>query len=295
MPVSLTRRAALARTILALTIPRGMRGGDGESLAVRLTEIEKRSGGRLGCAVLDTSIRSVIGYRTSERFPMCSTFKASAAAFVLERADRGAEQLDRRIVFSPGDILPASPITKLHVRGNGMSIAELCSAAITVSDNTAANLLLSSFGGPAALTAFFRSIGDTVTRLDRNEPELNEGAPGDPRDTTSPAAMLEDLRKFVFGNVLRPESRKLFANWLVANKTGGARLRAGLPRDWAIGDKTGTGDNATSNDIAVIWPSNRKPFVVTAFLTQGAASGDEREAILADVGRTIAHEIASTG
>jgi beta-lactamase class A len=225
---------------------------------------------------------------------MCSTFKASAVAFVLQRCDRRAERLDRRIVFSERDILSYAPVTKLHVGGDGMPVADLCAAAITVSDNTAANLLLASFGGPAALTNFWRAIGDTVTRLDRTEPELNEGTPGDPRDTTSPAAMLENLRKFVLGDVLAPASREMFSKWLVANTTGNTRLRAGFPRNWVIGDKTGSGAHETSNDIAVIWPSSRKPFVVAAYLTQGPGSDDARNAILADVGRAVADEITST-
>jgi len=297
MSISITRRNALTRTILTLAVPSVTRdlvwGDDGEGLAARLAELEKRSGGRLGCAFLNTATGSVIGHRADERFPMCSTFKASAAAFVLERVDRGAERLDRRIVYSARDILPNSPVTKPHVGGKGLPISELCRAAITVSDNTAANLLLASFGGPAALTNFWRSIGDPVTRLDRKEPELNEGAPGDPKDTASPAATVENFRKFVLGEVLSRASREMFSKWLIANTTGDARLRAGLPHDWRVGDKTGTGGHETSNDIAVIWPPNRKPFVVAAYLTQGSTSDHDREAILADVGRAVAREIAS--
>ena len=297
MSHEITRRGALTRTLLAFAAPGVTRrlawGYEGESLRARLAELEKRSAGRLGCAFLNTSTGAVIAHRADERFPMCSTFKASAVAFVLERADRRAERLDRRIVFSARDILPYSPITKLHVGGNGMSVADLCAAAMTMSDNTAANLLLASFGGPAALTNFWRAIGDPVTRLDRTEPELNEGTPGDPRDTTSPAAMLENLHKFVLGDVLAPASREMFSRLLVANTTGEARLRAGLPRNWVIGDKTGSGRHETTNDIAVIWPSNRKPFVVPVYLTLGSASDDARNAVLADVGRAVASEITS--
>jgi beta-lactamase class A len=298
MQHSITRRDTLTRTLLAFATPSVTRalawGYDVARLKARLAELEKRSGGRLGCAVLNTSTGTVIAHRGDERFPMCSTFKASAVAYVLQRADRRGERLDRRIVFSKHDILSYAPITKLHVGGGGMSVADLCAAAITVSDNTAANLLLASFGGPAALTSFWRAIGDTVSRLDRTEPELNEGTPGDPRDTTSPAAMLENLRKFVLGDVLAPASREMFSKWLVANTTGDARLRAGFPRNWVIGDKTGSGGHETSNDVGVMWPSNSKPFVVAAYLTQGPGSDDARNAILADVGRAVADEITST-
>jgi beta-lactamase class A len=297
MVYPMTRRRALSQTLLACTAPSVTRslawGFNDGALKDRLAEIEKRSGGRLGCAVLNTSTGMVVAHRGDERFPMCSTFKASAVAFVLQRVDRRAERLNRRIVFSEHDILSHAPITKLHVGGDGMSVADLCAAAITQSDNTAANLLLASFGGPGALTSFWRAIGDTVTRLDRTELELNEGKPGDPRDTTSPVAMLENLRKFVLGDVLSPPSQKMLSRWLIANTTGDARLRAGFPRNCEIVDKTGSGGYQTSNDIAVIWPLNRKPLVVTAYLTQGKGSDDDRDRILADVGRAVAGEISS--
>jgi beta-lactamase class A len=184
-------------------------------------------------------------------------------------------------------------VTKAHVGSKGMRVSDLCAAAVTVSDNAAANLLLASFGGPAALTNFWRSVGDSVTRLDRNEPALNEGTPGDSRDTTSPAAMAEDLHKFVLGDVLHPASRELLKKWLIGNKTGDTRLRAGLTRGWVTGDKTGTGGHNSTNDIAVVWPANRKPFVIAAYLTQGTGAAADEDAILADVGRAVAGEIAS--
>ena len=287
----MTRRDVLQRTLWALgasNMARSVAWGYNQGrLGARLAELDARCGGRLGCAVLDTSTGELVAHRGDERFPMCSTFKASAVAFVLQRADQGAEQLHRRVVFSERDILSHAPITKLHIGGDGMSVGDLCAAAITESDNTAANLLLTSFGGPGALTQFWRAIGDRVSRLDRTELELNEGKPGDPRDTTSPRAMQENLRKFTLGDVLSPESRKMLSKWLIANTTGDTRLRAGIPRNCEIGDKTGTGGYQTSNDIAVIWPRNRKPLVVAAYLTQGSASDDARDRILADVGRAV--------
>jgi len=195
----MTRREILTLALPALAAPGVMRGL--ARLEVRLAEVDKSSGGRLGCAVLNTSTGAVIAHRGGERFPMCRTFETSAVAMVLQRADW-------RIVFSERDLVPYSPITELHVGGTGMAVADLCAAAMTVSDNTAANLLLASFGGPAALTNFWRAISDSVTRLDRTEPELNEATPGDPRDTTTPAAMVVNLHKFVFGDVLKPVSRE---------------------------------------------------------------------------------------
>jgi hypothetical protein len=182
----------------------------------------------------------VVSHRGDERFALCSTFKLLAAAFVLARVDRNEESLTRRIAYARDYLVDYSPITEKHI-GEGLTLGDICEAAVTVSDNTAGNLLLDSFGGPAKLTAYLRSLGDRVTRLDRREPELNEVRPGDPRDTTAPVAMLEILRKTVLGTALSASSRKQLIAWLVANKTGDKRLRAGVPRGWRVGDKTGSG------------------------------------------------------
>ncbi len=173
--------------------------GLSDGLARDLSRVEAESGGRLGVAVLDTLTGARSGHRADERFPMCSTFKLLAAAAILARVDAGRERLDRRIRFEASDVVVNSLITKDRVGEPGMSLAELCEAAMIVSDNTAGNLLLDCLGGPAGLTAYARSLGDTVTRLDRIEPDLNEAAPGDPRDTTSPAAMLSNVRTLVLG------------------------------------------------------------------------------------------------
>src|SRR5262245_19881348 len=169
-----------------------------------------------------------------------------------------------------------------------MTLAELCEAAVTVSDNTAGNLLLASLGGPAGLTTFTRTLGDSVTRLDRIEPDLNEAAAGDPRDTTSPAAMLADLNALVLGTALSAGSRERLTAWLVGCRTGDKRLRAGLPQGWRVGDKTGTGENGTANDVAVIWPPQRAPLVLTVYLTGASASAAERDATHAAVARAVA-------
>nr|6TY6_A Chain A, Beta lactamase (GNCA4-2) [synthetic construct]6TY6_B Chain B, Beta lactamase (GNCA4-2) [synthetic construct]6TY6_C Chain C, Beta lactamase (GNCA4-2) [synthetic construct] len=256
------------------------------ALSEQLAELEKRSGGRLGVAVLDTATGRRFGYRGDERFPMCSTFKALLAAAVLARVDQGKENLDRRITYGKEDLVDYSPVTEKHV-GDGMTVAELCEAAITYSDNTAANLLLEALGGPAALTAFLRSIGDNVTRLDRWEPELNTAAPGDPRDTTTPAAMAATLRTLLLGDVLSPASRQQLVDWLIANKTGDKRLRAGLPADDRVGDKTGTGEHGTTNDIAVVWPPNRAPIFLAVYLTESQVDADARDAVIAEVARLV--------
>jgi beta-lactamase class A len=249
--------------------------------------IEAAVKGRLGVAVIDTGSGVRYGYRADERFPLCSTFKLLAVAALLVRVDAGKESLARRVVFGAQDLVEYSPVTEKHVGGEGMTIAELCTAAITLSDNTAANLILASLGGPGAITAFARSLGDPVTRLDRWETALNEATPGDPRDTTSPASMAANIEKLVLGEVLQPSSKQQLVAWLRANKTGNARLRARLPAGWHVGDKTGSGDRGTTNDAGVIWREDGPPIVVAAYLTETTAPVDERNAALAAVGESL--------
>jgi beta-lactamase class A len=259
-----------------------------ETLAASFAGIEQESGGRLGAAVLDTQDGSQAGHRVDERFPMCSTFKLLVAGAALARVDAGKDWLDRRIRFEAADLVAYSPISKDRARGEGMSIAELCEAAMIVSDNTAANLLLATLGGPAGLTDFARSLGDAVTRLDRIEPDLNEAIAGDPRDTTSPAAMLSNLRALTLGSVLAPDSRERLAGWLINNKTGDKRLRAGLPGGWRVGDKTGSGERGTTNDIGIIWPPGRAPVLAAFYLTGASSDAARRDAMAAAAGRAIA-------
>jgi beta-lactamase class A len=260
-------------------------GGDD---AEPLRAIEADVQGRLGVAVFDASTGHTAGWRLDERFPMCSTFKWLLAAAVLQRVDAGSERLERRIVFGADALLSYAPETRRHVGGAGMSVAQLCEAAVTLSDNTAANLLLAALGGPAAVTACARSLGDDTTRLDRTEPALNESLPGDPRDTTSPRAMSVALRRALLGDGLSAASRERLTGWMVATQTGTHRLRAGLPAAWRIGDKTGTGERGSTNDVAVAWPPQRAPLVVVAYLTDCAAPIESREAALARVGRVMA-------
>jgi len=266
-----------------------------DAIRQRLKQIEAESGGRLGVSMVDTTSGLHAGLRADERFPMCSTFKLLAAGAVLTRADRGQEDLQRRIVFSRRDLVPYSPATSQHTRERtgdaGMSVAELCKAAITLSDNTAANLLLASMGGPAGLTAFARSLGDGITRLDRNEPALNEAIPGDPRDTTTPNAMLGNLRELVLGGRLSSSSKAQLLAWLAANETGGARIRAKLPKDWGVGDKTGTGDRGTANDVAILWPPGRGPVLVAVYLTETSGDAARCNAAIANVGALVAASV----
>ena len=261
-------------------------------LEAALSAIEKSVNGRLGVAVLDLGTGLRAGHRMSERFPICSTFKLMLAADMLARIDRREEDPQRRIVFGADRIESYAPVTRLRTGEPGMTITELCDAIVTMSDNTAANLLLDTIGGPPAFTAFMRRLGDTVTRLDRNEPSLNEAIPGDPRDTTTPAAMLGNLREVMFGEILSRSSRAQWLAWGVGNRTGDARLRAGVPIGWRVADKTGTGERGTTNDIGALWPPDREPILVTAYLTQTEAPAAERDAAIAQVARAVARYTA---
>jgi beta-lactamase class A len=254
----------------------------------RLAQIEAREGGRLGVFVRDTGSGAAIEHRADERFPMCSTFKLLMAAAALKRVDDGAERLDRIIAYGPHDLLDYAPIAEAHVGEGGMTLADLCAAAIDWSDNTAANLVLQTIGGPAGFTAFARSLGDAVTRLDRNEPTLNESVPGDPRDTTSPRATAASMQKVLLGDALSDASRRQLQTWLINDKVGDKRLRAGLPGSWRIGDKTGTGDRGSTNAVAIIWPPERAPLIATVYYTESSAPMDARNAIHKEVGGLIA-------
>ena len=264
------------------------RAEQARELEAALSAIEKSVNGRLGVAVLDLETGLRAGHRIDERFPICSTFKFMLAADILARIDRHEEDPQRRIVFGADRIDSYAPVTRLRTGEPGMTITELCDAIVTMSDNTAANLLLDTLGGPSGFTAFMRRLGDTVTRLDRNEPTLNEAIPGDPRDTTTPIAMLGNLRAVLFGEVLSRGSRAQLLAWGVGNRTGDARLRAGVPSGWRVADKTGTGERGTTNDIGAFWPPDREPILVTAYLTQTEASAAERDAAIAQVARAVA-------
>ncbi len=258
-----------------------------ENLRNAVTAAEKASGGRLGVAVLDTASGAQFAYRGDERFSMCSTFKLPLVAAVLYRADRHQIDLERRVTLSKNDIVGWSPFARAHV-GTDASILDLCQAAISVSDNGAANLLLPLVGGPAGLTKDLRAFGDAVTRSDRNEPTMASATPGDPRDTTSPRAMADLVRRIMLSDLLSPATRKQLEDWLLASETGLYRLRAGVPATWRIGHKTGTGPYGTANDVAVLYPPGRAPLIAACYLTQGAGDDAKRDAVLADVGRAIA-------
>jgi beta-lactamase class A len=286
----ISRRRLLASCLFAapaLTSLRALAQSDLGAVRSGLADLERAHGGRLGVCVLDVASARRVEYRADERYAMCSAYKLLAAAFALLRVDRGDESLDRRILYSKDRLVAYSPMTEKHV-GGGMTLGELCEAAVTLSDNTAGNLILDSLGGPARFTQLARALGDEATRLDRVEPDLNEATPGDPRDTTTPAAMADDLAKLVVGDALSAQSRDRLSAWMVANTTGDKRLRAGVPKGWRVGDKTGSGGHAETNDVAVFWPPDRGPIVIAAFYAASAEPNDARDRVLAEVGRLAA-------
>lgn len=288
-PRSFSRRSVL-RTLpaLAFGLPKLTLGAGEVSPDEQFAAIERGIGGRLGVAAIDTGTGRRLAHRGDELFAMCSTFKLLLAACVLQKADAGSEDLNRPIHYTEKDLLEYAPATRAHVQQGAMTVSDLCAAAVELSDNTAANLLLAQVGGPAGLTQFFRSIGNQVTRLDRTEPDLNTAFPGDPRDTTSPMAMAESAAKLLTGNVLSAASRNQLAGWLQQSATGAKRLRAGIPAAWRAGDKTGTGERGTIGDVGIFWPPNKAPVVIAAYVMEGNAARDEREQAIAAAGRVIA-------
>jgi beta-lactamase class A len=251
--------------------------------AAMLARLETESGGRLGVAALNTADGRQLLHRADERFPFCSTFKMMLSAAVLAKEP---SLLKKRVLYAKSDLVAYSPVTEKHV-GKGMTVAALCEATIQYSDNGAANLLMKQIGGPAAVTAFARAIGDNEFRLDRMETELNTAVPGDPRDTTTPAAMAASLHKLVLGDGLAPAQRKQLKDWMLGNTTGDTRIRAGVPSNWQVADKTGTGEHGTTNDIAVLWAPGRAPIVLVVYLTQPGKDDKPRSEIIAEAAKIV--------
>lgn len=253
----------------------------------QIKALEQKEGGRIGVAAVNLENNQRLEYRASERFAMCSTFKLLLVAVVLSRVDAGKEKLNKLVDFTQSDIQEYAPIAKEHLKEGKMSIAELNAATIQYSDNTAANLLLQTIGGPKEFTRYIRSLGDKVTRLDRNEPTLNSNLPNDPRDTTTPSAMVETMRKLLTGDALSLESKEQLNAWLIGNTTGDKKIRAGMNPAWKIGDKTGSGENGASNDVAIVWLTNKKPFLIAVYYTGADSSADKKSEVIAQVGRIV--------
>jgi len=256
-----------------------------------LATYERETAGRIGLYAKNLSTGASIAWRADERFVMCSTFKASLAALVLARVDRGQDHPEDKIGYGLDDLLDYAPVAKQNLAQREMSVAEMCKAAVELSDNTCANLLLARVGGPAALTEFWRSTGDAVTRLDHHEPELNRSPPGDPQDTTTPAAMAGNLRRLLLGEILSQASRERLTGWMLNCKTGNNRLRAGLPDGWRVGDKTGSNGKDAAGDIAVAWPGSGGPVLVCAYTQGGSPTHPQFDTVFAEIGRMVGRQL----
>ena len=283
----------MVRSFLLLTFLAASAVAGENDAATRIAAVEARIGGRIGVAALDTGNTKHVEHRADERFPMCSTFKFLAAAAVMKRVDEKKEKLERFVPYGAKEILEYAPVTKEHLKDGGMTLGALCAAAIEQSDNTAGNLLLDAIGGPSGLTNFVRSLGDRVTRLDRIEPELNSAIPGDERDTTTPAAICSDIQRLLLGDALSEASRRQLEDWLQRNETGGPMIRAGVPKNWILGDKTGRGSNGATNDIAIMRPPDRAPILLAIYSVGSTATPTDRAAAVAEVAKIVAESFVS--
>jgi len=292
------RRQFLATASIALAGCAGARSGAMKTSSVKsdlagpahdavspFAEWEKKVRGRLGVATLDRVTGKELLYRADERFALCSTFKAVAVAAILNRVDQGKETLSRSISFSAADSVDYAPVVAPHLAEGKLSLATLCQAAIVLSDNMAGNLLLRELGGPGAVTAFWRTLGDEVSRLDRPEPAVNDVGPGELRDTTTPRAMRHTFAQLAFGDVLSPPSRAQWLQWLTATQTGSARLPAGLPPHWTLAHKTGTGPRGETNDVGLAWSPEGRPVLLIVYYAGSGAALAAREEVVASVAR----------
>ncbi|MFT8422569.1 MAG: class A beta-lactamase [Gluconacetobacter sp.] len=280
------RRRDLLRSVPVLLVSPACARAPAEGA---IAAYERATGGRVGVFALNIASGKRFAWRQSERFVMCSTFKASLAACVLARVDRGNADLDEVIAFTAADIGEMyAPVAKENLGRGAMSVREMCAGAVEFSDNVCANKLLTRIGGPAALTRFWRSIGDDVTRLDDVEPFLNRTPLGGVRNTTTPLAMAGIARRLVLGDVLSEGSRAMLKTWLVDCQTGKNRLRAGLPGQWVVGDKTGNNGKDAAGDIAIAWPGVGGPIVMVVYTRGGAPDDAQFAALFAGIGRHVA-------
>lgn len=285
--------AAIAVSLISLLVSPMLWADNNNTIEEQLNTLEKYSQGRLGVALINTEDNSQITYRGEERFAMASTSKVMAVAAVLKESEKQAGLLDKNITIKKSDLVAYSPITEKHLT-TGMTLAELSAATLQYSDNTAMNKILDYLGGPAKVTQFARSINDVTYRLDRKEPELNTAIHGDPRDTTSPIAMAKSLQALTLGDALGQSQRQQLVTWLKGNTTGDNSIKAGLPKHWVVGDKTGSGDYGTTNDIAVIWPENHAPLILVVYFTQQEQDAKYRKDIIAKAAEIVTKEISNS-
>ncbi|MEV6757681.1 class A beta-lactamase [Streptomyces sp. NPDC051214] len=254
--------------------------GASKSATRAFKALERTYDARLGVYAVDTGTGREVAHNARERFAFNSTFKALEAGAVLRKY--ALSGLDRKVTYSKDDLVANSPVSEKHV-DTGMTLGELCDAAVRYSDNTAANLLFDRLGGPKGLEAVLEKMGDDVTRMDRVEPDLSTWVPGEKRDTSTPRALAKDLRAFVLGDVLRKGERAQLTKWLKTNTTGDHTIRAGVPENWVVGDKTGTGSYyGARNDIAVVWPPDGAPIVMAILSNRGTKDAEPSDKLIAE-------------
>lgn len=286
----ISRRAVLPLPLLTL-LPAARKAVDFAPLAAAAKAVEQSSGGRCGLAVLDTASGQRFAVRADERFPMCSTFKLALAAQLLHSAEQGRILLAKAVPIAATDMVPHAPFTQPRI-GQSATLLDLAAATMIASDNPATNLILQQLGGPASFTAWVRKQGDKTTRLDRIEPMMSEGLPGDARDTTSPAAMLGLIERLLFGPTLSQESRQQLLSWMHASQTGNDMVRAGLPAGWKEGNKTGSGDRGIRNTISLITPPDRPPLLLTIYIAEAERDIAARNRHHAAIARALVQSLA---
>jgi beta-lactamase class A len=253
--------------------------------------LEQQYHRRIGISAIDKNNHFLITFNAYTPFPMCSTAKVMTVAGILKTSMSEKNLLAKPIIFTKQSLDAAgfTPITEKYLT-TGMSIGQLCKAAIAYSDNAAMNLLMQELGGPKAVTQFARSMGDEHFNLVRWEPELNSAIPGDLRDATTPFSMMSSLDKLVLGHVLEAAQKNLLRQWLINNTTGNLKIRATVPNNWIVADKTGAGAYATSNDIAIIWPPHCKPLVMTIYTTGTKAQLAEQPQLIKKIAQQVISE-----
>ncbi|GLX64929.1 beta-lactamase [Proteus vulgaris] len=291
--ITFRQTATIAVSLISLLASPMLWANTNNTIEEQLSTLEKYSQGRLGVALINTEDNSQITYRGEERFAMASTSKVMAVAAILKESEKQAGLLDKNIIITKSDLVAYSPITEKHL-ATGMSLAQLSAATLQYSDNTAMNKILDYLGGPSKVTQFARSINDVTYRLDRKEPELNTAIHGDPRDTTSPIAMAKSLQALTLGDALGQSQRQQLVTWLKGNTTGDHSIKAGLPKHWIVGDKTGSGDYGTTNDIAVIWPKNHAPLILVVYFTQQEQDAKYRKDIIVKATEIVTKEFSNT-
>ena len=287
LPVNAHRRSLLLAAAASPFLPVAAAA---PSASQQLQALETAAAGRLGVAAFGAG-SARLQHRAGERFPACSTFKLVLASAILARSAQDTGLLQQRIRYAASDLVSYSPITEKHV-ASGQTVAELCAAALQYSDNSASNLLMRLLGGPPAVTAFAHAIGDSSFRLDRWETDLNSAIPGDPRDTCTPAGMAHSLQALLLGDALALPQRTQLKDWMLGNTTGATRIRAGVPADWRVADKTGAGSYGTTNDIGVVWSPAGTPVVLAVYFTQPDKGAPMRNDVVAAATRIAVQALA---